>query len=191
MDSNCESDFLHDPRDLNSHYFGCLRSSEREAFLDRLPARSQAHIREEESHITQLRLIFENRHHTDEGLLLRRHKQSLHRWRKISKTGRDAESRPPAPAQQNAFVEDVDIYASMIFFKDSRPHTLPEFLPEEFPDQKIPLKRLLYDEDPTRNPLTRDCPDSMIRYFHVPANDMKWVEVRCGSCCRRIRSYTV
>ena len=179
MDSNCQSDFRHDPRDLNSHYFGCLRFSEQAAFLDRLPARSQAHIREEECRISQLRLIIENRHHTDVELLIlfRRHKQSLHRWRKTNKAGEDAASRPSAPVSQDTAIEDVDIHSSMIFFKDSRPHTLPEFLPEEFPDQKIPLTRLLYDEDPTRNPLTRDCPDGMIRYFHVPANDMKWVEV--------------
>ena len=89
----------------------------------------------------------------------------------------DAANRPPVQATLRKAVDDVDVFAKMIFFKDSVPYTLPDFLPEEFPDQKIPLKRLLYDEDPLRNPLTRSYPDGMIRYFHVPGNDMKWVEV--------------
>jgi hypothetical protein len=214
MGSNCKSDFLHGPRDLYSHFFGCLRTSEREDFLQCLPERSRARIQEEEHHVAQLRSIFEARQDTEEGRLLRRHKQSLRRWREVArlKTGPQSppqnvpnghlptNGEPPEddpvddelqPGYKNRHAksinsktyiqeasQDVDIYAQVMFFKNSAPHTIDDFLPEEFPDQKMPLKRLLYDENPEGNPLLRPCSEDMIRYFHVPANDMKWVEVR-------------
>lgn len=196
MASNCQSSFLHGPTDIKSHYFGCLKVSERERFLKHLPERSRAQVEEEENRIYHLRLILEadSAKQTREGVFLSRHKQSLRQWRNpsnvVEKDG--GKKPPPTPSITSptstvleTFTENVDIYANMLFFKDSIPHTLPEFLPAEFPDQKIPLTQLLYDEDPLRNPLTRKCADGMIQYFHVPANDMKWVEVslldfRCG-----------
>jgi hypothetical protein len=67
----------------------------------------------------------------------------------------------------------------MILFKDSKKHTDPDY-PEKFPDQKIPLDDLLYREDKATNPLMKECPPNMIRYFHLPANNMSWVEVGYG-----------
>lgn len=64
----------------------------------------------------------------------------------------------------------------MILFKDSKKYTDKTY-PDEFPNQKIPIDELLYSEDRARNPLMKECPGGMIRYFHLPANNMSWVEV--------------
>jgi hypothetical protein len=53
----------------------------------------------------------------------------------------------------------------------------------KFPNQKISMHNLLYDSEVnplSRDQLTKDDPDAApgdrIRYFHLPANNMKWVE---------------
>ncbi|KAK4096298.1 hypothetical protein N658DRAFT_501729 [Parathielavia hyrcaniae] len=43
-----------------------------------------------------------------------------------------------------------------------------------FPHQKISMQRLLYDKEHT--PLKRSPDQTQLRYFHVQANNMKWVE---------------
>ncbi|CAG8975127.1 hypothetical protein HYALB_00004426 [Hymenoscyphus albidus] len=204
MDTKCQSGFLHGPGDLNSHFFGCLKQSEREGFLNRLPANSRARVRNEELRITRLRSIAERRQDIEEGFLFRRHKQAIRRWRnwtglkprersvenlpnghssEIEIKGDDEledDLKPPKPVKPvvgfDVLDEALDVSVNVMFFKDSAPQTISEFLPEEFPDKKIPLNRLLYDEDSRRNPLLQKCPEDTVRYFHVPANDMKWVE---------------
>jgi hypothetical protein len=49
----------------------------------------------------------------------------------------------------------------------------------KFPHQKISVQRLLYDKANT--PLKRSADRTHLRYFHLQANNMKWVEVRIGS----------
>lgn len=46
----------------------------------------------------------------------------------------------------------------------------------KFPHQKVSMQRLLYDKEHT--PLKRSADGSHLRYFHLQANSMKWVEVR-------------
>jgi hypothetical protein len=45
----------------------------------------------------------------------------------------------------------------------------------KFPHQKISMQQLLYNKADT--PLKRDTESKQFRYFHLPANSMKWVEV--------------
>ncbi len=49
---------------------------------------------------------------------------------------------------------------------------------DTFPDQRIRIKDLLYNKDKNANPLMSDCEEDEIRYFHIPSNNMEWVEVR-------------
>jgi hypothetical protein len=78
--------------------------------------------------------------------------------------------------------DDPDLKASMIFFKDlgkgdgMRAYSHPRFA-GEFPNQKIQLKTLIFETNPLLNPLAEKCEPAMIRYFHLPANNMTWVEV--------------
>jgi hypothetical protein len=87
------------------------------------------------------------------------------------------ESRLEAPAARptNRF----GLNANMILFEDSKKYTDPTY-PDKFPNQKIPIEELLYNEDPELNPLMKPCPPNRIRYFHLPANNMSWVEVGRG-----------
>ncbi|KAH7304372.1 hypothetical protein BKA65DRAFT_579223 [Rhexocercosporidium sp. MPI-PUGE-AT-0058] len=43
-----------------------------------------------------------------------------------------------------------------------------------FPNQKISIHKML--NDTTGNPLAERCPSNQLRYFHLPANNMRWVE---------------
>lgn len=45
----------------------------------------------------------------------------------------------------------------------------------KFPHQKISIQQLLYNKEET--PLKRTSEKKQLRYFHLPANSMKWVEV--------------
>lgn len=45
-----------------------------------------------------------------------------------------------------------------------------------FPHQKISIRQLLYNKEET--PLSRSGNKKNLRYFHLPANNMTWVEVR-------------
>lgn len=45
----------------------------------------------------------------------------------------------------------------------------------QFPNQKISIQQLLYNKSQT--PLKRTESKKQLRYFHLPANNMKWVEV--------------
>jgi hypothetical protein len=65
--------------------------------------------------------------------------------------------------------------ANMMFWKDSQPHTLAGH-PEKFPNQKIPINDLLYIRS-SENLLMKTCEDRMVRYFHLPANNVSWAEV--------------
>lgn len=78
------------------------------------------------------------------------------------------------PKVENGFGVD----ASMIFFRDSKPYTDTQSCPHEvFPNQKISIQNLIYDKNKDRNPLMRDCGNNEFRYFHIPGNNMEWVEV--------------
>lgn len=44
----------------------------------------------------------------------------------------------------------------------------------EFPNQKVSVEDLLFDPG---SPLTQACEEGTIRHFHLPANNMYWVEV--------------
>lgn len=63
----------------------------------------------------------------------------------------------------------------MIFFKKSEPFTDTHY-PDQFPDQRIALQDLLYNKDIATNPLIQKCEDDEIRYFHLPSNNMEWIE---------------
>jgi len=75
-----------------------------------------------------------------------------------------------------------DTKANVIYFKKDQqdehpgPYSEPRLGDGKFPDQKVPLSCLL-SKDKKKNPLMWKCEDGMIRYFHIPANNMTWIEV--------------
>lgn len=190
LPQTCLSTQRHDDRvlDVTLHYFGCLKASEHETYFASLPPKSQRRIVEEKARIQRLRSHFDARPKTETGVLLKKFKGTLSDWRKLNLR------REPEPETSQILdvlpdpSVDGDIKASMIYFKDSRPFDVPG-VDNTFPDQNIPVKELLCDDEES-NPLMQSCEEGMFRYFHLPANNMIWVEVSSGgfalvlSCAR-------
>ena len=161
--------------DPSLHYFGCLKVSERDAFFARLPRKSQKKIYEKRRRITRLRAFVESNPTSEAGSILREFNQSAKEWhRRDRRLNAGGETYFAAEDGEPPTVE-ASTEARMIFFKNGRPHSIPAFN-DEFPNQKISVERLLLD-DPDLNPLMQPCESGIIRYFHLPANNMVWVEV--------------
>jgi hypothetical protein len=198
--------FREDVRDILLHYFGCLRGDgkrdeniflslkrklteseerllrtdyQRQAFFNSLPRHKQERIEQEKKRIGDLRALFEN---DDENKgLVKRFQNSLNMWlrrRPETEKGRLPDER--SLCKENAF----GLSAYMMLFEDKGgtmtsgyTGVRDEAFPENFPNQKIPLKALLYNRDPNTNPLMKPCKNGMIRYFHLPGNNMEWIEV--------------
>jgi hypothetical protein len=180
------------------HYFACLKFSERDDFLASLNETDKLRLRIEEelARTTKLRNILEAEGlKTETGKLLRSFKTTL-----SQRLGPRQRSQPPVerpenvPASQASTskpkknLEDEvaevvlgDLRANVIYFKKKsderhpRPYDHPA-LSDTFPNQRVPLSLLLQD-NPKENPLMWKCEEDMIRYFHIPANNMSWIEV--------------
>jgi hypothetical protein len=172
----CDSGYDHKHNDV-VHYFGCLKEAELRPFFQKLPSKDQERIRAEERRTTRLRALFEAEgQRTEKGKLLIRFKQSLAHWRSKKPPQQLPPFKSSSAPLSNDPEDDPDLKATMVYYKDALPYDHPQF-PDKFPNQKIALNTLLYDKTEANNPLVRDCEPGMIRYFHLPANNMHWVEV--------------
>lgn len=174
------------------HFSGCMKFSERDAFLQTLPITSKLKLRiaEEQVRIAKLRNVLEAEGlRTDTGKLLRSFKATLSQRlpRRRSYTHLNLPERDPAAHASLKSLEDEvmldDLKANVMYFKKKSDQNHPEpydhpDLGDKFPNQKVPLSLLL--EDNSKNPLMWKCEENMIRYFHIPANNMSWVEVSGG-----------
>lgn len=157
--------------DISLHYFGCLRASERAAFFARLPKKSQNQIADEARRIERLRSLFEASTNGETRTMIKGFKEGAREWfrhdRKVETNGYQDE---------NELLDmDEDVKAGIIVLENGRPCNIPG-LDSEFPSQNISVKKLLSD-DPYVNPLMKPCEGNTIRHFHLPANNMIWVEV--------------
>jgi hypothetical protein len=159
---------------------------QRQTFYNSLPLHKQQRIDEEKRRVGNLRVLFEN--DDDNKGISTRFRTSLNAWlRRPPETERGRLPDEKKLCKENAF----GLSAYMMLFEDKGGDTTSgytgvkdEAFPEKFPNQKIPLKELLYNTDPGTNPLMKQCKDGMIRYFHLPGNNMEWIEVRIqGSLC--------
>ena len=50
-----------------------------------------------------------------------------------------------------------------------------------FPDQKTTIQRLLYDKDESLLPRGEDPKGSIMRYFHIPSNNMEACSLKVSS----------
>ena len=176
------------------HFFGCLRFSQRDDFLQSLPETDKLRLRisAELARIAHLRKIFEKEGlRTETGKLLQSFKttlfQRLPRRRSYShldmqENEPNSQSSKPNPKSLEDEVVLGDLRANVIYFKKKPggkhpgPYDHPA-LDDTFPHQRVPLS-LLLEDNPKENPLMWKCEDDMIRYFHIPANNMSWVEVK-------------
>ena len=186
------------------HFFGCLKFSEREAFLRNLPEddRLKARIRKEQARTATLRKIFEREGlTTTNGKLLKTFRHTLSQ--RFPRRRGNSHLLTPEIRDSNKSASNIegmsnrvilsDLNANVVYFKKpaNGPHTHPydhPHLEDTFPNQNIPLSLLLSTSE--KNPLTWRCEKDMIRWFHIPANNMLWVEVgRTTSCKEFSNSY--
>ncbi len=101
----------------------------------------------------------------------------------------EADDDSEDPQLEPKVEEEYGFKACAIYFKKSedgwKPDTYkhPKILPDgKFPNQKISVNDLL--QDTPDNPLTEDCKEDQLRYFHFPSNNMRWIEVCsfAGAC---------
>jgi hypothetical protein len=167
------------------HYSGCLKFSEREEFLHSLHEddRLKLHILKEQTRIARLRKIFEQEGlATTNGRLVRSFRQTLAQQfpgrRSYSHLHTPEIRRAEYPTSNTNIIEDQvilsDLTANVVYFKGDqdaypRPYDHPA-LDNTFPNQKVPLSLLLSQS--RENPLTWKCEENMVRYFHVPSNNM-------------------
>ena len=185
------------PKILITPCSGCLEFREREQFLNGLSQspedkKLKTRIKEEQDRIATVRTIFEAEGLTTvTGKLVQSLKNTLSPQlrRKLNYSHLETPTPTANPNDRRAshkILEDdlvlSDLKANIIYFKKEgrdqnypRPYDHPNF-EDTFPNQKIPLGLLLKDDE-KKNPLMWDCEDGMIRYFHIPANNMTWCEV--------------
>ncbi|CZT00269.1 uncharacterized protein RCO7_08344 [Rhynchosporium graminicola] len=166
----CLSSYEHGDfvRDTFLHYFGCLRSAEREEYLITLQPHEKERIEAEKTRIHEQRAYFE----VDGGTrkLVERFVRSINKRIPRLKHRETPDVIPAKPTRENAF----GLNAYMVFFKNSEPFTDPDYS-GHFPDQRIAVKDILQD-DKENNPLMKGCGENEIRYFHLPGNNMDWIE---------------
>lgn len=160
--------------DISLHYFGCLKASERASFFTRLPRESQKQIVEEARRIQRLRFSFEASTNSEARTIIKGFREGAKDWylydRKL-----DPSETQYSPPEVGSGTVDEDVRASIISFENGRPYNIPG-LNNEFPYQTISVAELLAEE-PDANPLMRPCEGNKIQHFHLPANNMIWVEV--------------
>lgn len=158
-------------RDVVLHYFGCVKVSDRAAYLNDLPPHKQERIKKEEDRIEKQRALFEAEDRTERKYLVTKLRKSLGLFFGRPEETRTASDTAPKFSKQNAW--EMNAYA--LFFRNSEKYTDP-ICADQFPNQKLPVKDLLFNKDIGTNPLMRACADNEIRYFHLPGNNMDWVE---------------
>jgi hypothetical protein len=169
--ATCLSSVEHgkDVRDVLLHYFGCLREDKRKEYYDSLPVHKQKRIENEKQRIKEQRAVFE----VDKDLkfLVKRFTGSLGHYLRRPLT-KEPLPNPPKPSKETAY----GLNAYMVVFQNSVGFTDPTCV-DTFPNQKIPVKDLLYNKNQEINPLMKPCGENEIRYFHLPGNNMEWIEV--------------
>ena len=181
--STCLSGRPHDGRisDVTLHFSGCLPIAKRKRFFQSLSGESQQRIVRRHRKVDALREKLETvAQDSNAAASLRAFKTALSQWR--AARGRPSHyvgssSQTPSSLGQYHWIDsdvDGDIKAPVIYFKDGKPHNAPG-IPRSFPHQKVTVRELLAD-DAAANPLMQPCEPGTVRYFHLPANNMLWVE---------------
>lgn len=182
--ATCLSVDKHDDNVLNVclHYFGCLKYSERIDYFESLNEIDKNLIRDRERRINNVKEFMKR----DEDTIppLNALANSLRIFRTFPKVvlphSHNASGTKPVHRSSDG------MSARMVLFRNSEPFT-DEKYPQEWPDQKLPLGDLLRNTANGSNPLARHWSDNdnAIQWFHLPSNNMEWVEV-CKSDSSRV-----
>jgi hypothetical protein len=175
----CLSTCEHNNRvsDISLHYFGCLAARDQEKYFSSLSSASQERIRNEELRVTHLRAAYETRPKSYQGKLLKDFKRNAYEWHRYNPKYEPSHGSPwPLKHGPEERLEE-DLQASLIYFTDGRPCNRPSIASaqDQFSYQKVSVDDLLTESQD--NPIMWPCPENTIRYFHLPANNMIWIEV--------------
>lgn len=165
-------------RDPVQHYFGCLRENDKEPFFQSLSETLKRAVEVEKERIIRRRSLFENLDGTEQlvGMFRTSLVEFVYPRRDRLRPNMISPLVPAAEGGKMSLL-NLDIRSDVVYFKDSNPYTdLSPRFEGEFPNQTISLADLLTSDE--ASPLTWDCGSNMVRYFHLPANNMSWVEVR-------------
>ncbi|KAH8679093.1 hypothetical protein BGZ60DRAFT_402512 [Tricladium varicosporioides] len=178
-----------------THFMGCVRSSDKASFrqnpnLGHFYPKLEQRIRDEEARIQEVREILEIQEiNSDKEKIFAKFRVTLETW--VEENTNLPTRKFPAPKLPNTNSEILkereeafllqDLKVNAVYFRKTgngensypAPYDHPDLLPEKFPDQKIPLDQFLQN-DSEHNPLMWKCNEDMIRYFHIPANNMEW-----------------
>lgn len=176
----CLSDRPHDSfiLDVSLHYFGCLRHHKRIAYFDSLDKNDQKIITDRERRI--LKVKDRLKQEVKVVALLNDLAESLHNFQSLPRTFKPLQ-HVRGYVDSNLDMRSCEgMSARIVLFKGSEPYT-DSRCSQPWPDQKLPLQDLLYGTSSERNPLvdarTTASRMNQIQWFHVPANDTKWIEV--------------
>ncbi|KAI1469067.1 uncharacterized protein F4812DRAFT_318490 [Daldinia caldariorum] len=127
--------------------------------------------------------------------LVEKQEESLETWRnsseyidnirKVSRKRRAQQKKvstttPDVVIKEENYDLEKDISIPIIQLKDGKADDVPsKDVWNKFPDQKTTLKMLLHGEDNLLHG-SKCSPDNIVRYFHIPSNNMKWVEEAIG-----------
>ncbi len=176
----CLSTAPHDNNilDICLHYFGCLRMDQRSDYFNALSSEGKRLILDRERRIQKVKedVMQDPTTIPVVGDLAK----SLHEFRSLNLTTRIRPIRQTSDVASGELAHQScdGMSARVVLFKGGEPYEDPRF-PQQWPDQKLPLRNLLHDKSPS-NPLAEAKNNkNMIQWFHLPANDMGWIEV-CG-----------
>lgn len=98
-------------------------------------------------------------------------------WESQRDTSNGAENQDP----RVVLTPEHNINASVMYFKkpasgEGWQGSSSDLISGSFPDQEVSIHDLL--EPGLNSPLSEPCPVDTLRYFHLPANNMSWIEVR-------------
>ena len=180
------------------HYSGCLDEGSRRSYLESLEEDEKALIQEAEQRRDRILFNLRNEPEAKERIdalsgLMCEFRKLCRQKKQVDKAQKSRSltytpvshtldsTRPSIITSTEAIGSDVvgtledGFDSSVVYFKDGQPYSDPE-LPGEFPRQHISLSALLFKRGKS-NPLMGQCKEGMIRWFHIPANNMQWVEV--------------
>lgn len=163
-----------------------MRVEEREKFIGGLKCEEQDAIRDELGRIKQTRINFssyENKKNMMEGL-----KRARQEWKEAVEKEhlgrRSSWSADDVFEDQTQPVNIEDYYGFKAYVMHFRREEGTGYIGYTqkhdkyigtYPDQKISVHELL--EEANNNPLTATPDENTLRYFHLPTNHMRWVEV--------------
>ncbi|KAK4143414.1 uncharacterized protein C8A04DRAFT_37425 [Dichotomopilus funicola] len=184
----CLSNQPHDGRSNAAvHFNGCLSAAKRDVFFANLPPEKQEMITRANEQTAEFRSRLETTdRHSTAGTRLQEFKRAMGQWTSLNgrpnaqytKSPRPGYSRSQTP-KMPGFVSgrpviDHQIKAPVVYFRDGLPQDAAD-LDNHFPDQGFTVADLIAD-DPNLNPIMQPVDQDVIRYFHLPANNMSWVE---------------